>query len=653
MKSSPRRRYGWSLSVGGLAVLLFIYALAALFSTDDLLKSWETTVYRTFDATLFVAPAWDWTVLFFASVWWIVISAVVLFLIIVQANWKTRREHFGRSYGFFLATIAFMIISASLMDILAEDMRRAAPWTALYIHRHALEQPRDVHFIHFARHTDVLEEVTYGWTFLTLVLGMRFRRVAIYSGIGLFLYVLGNITIGRQWPTTLLVSAALGFITAGIWTAGWSRPLSWVERKAEEVFVRLFWRHLQVAAPALGAVGAPAPLHAGAMLREARARASRKQGYWADVVESEVIPLISPGNRDYEIIQHPPTVDGKKSSPSSFVRFVKIRGGRTYVVKSVQRKNSVMGMPGRIAKYVRSSRTSKVMQSLGLPVPEILWASESLRAFGMRRRFVAVEEYIEGRPIDLHSETELRETFALLARLHEVTGEGWGTLGEDRSTAFGSYMYRFAQQELSFHLHRLMERQTILIEEVEIDEIWRRMESRLMQRQATKLPFRLIHGDITEKNILRTTEGKFYLIDFVDVGFDLAAREIVKAGLYLCRALPGARSDCFTGYFAARGAGAWEEFRVEAPFAFFLYALRELTQGRVAVPQIDDAATRSRALLQWIHRASDVGESAWGATPAETNWALIDQLFAGVELPTGDAQGAPIGASAYKLSGNR
>jgi len=621
-----------------------LFVLAAFYMTDDSVRLWELEFYRTLDATLGVAPTWDWFILLVASAWFISLCGAGLLVLLLEEAWQTRRDHFGRAYAFILGSIAFMFVTGMMVELATEEIRRKSPWFFIHGNRHKLEQFVDIGLIHFSRRTDLMDEVTYGWTFLTLALGLRFRRFGIYSLLGVVLFSGSNMILGRHWPISVIGSMALGSVGAGVWLLGWGRPLGWLERRVEELFVRLLWRRLLP----LEAMPQKALLDQPAMSREARRRGRRKQRHWDAVVRQVVIPVVAPGVIDYRILREPPVVEGHESAPSSYVRFVQLADGTMYVVKFVRRRASPFHVPHRIVMYSRAARMNAVLGRLGFPVPRQYWVAESINYGGLVRTFVSVEEYLCGRPLSRENAEELRKGLCLLARMHRETSDSWGCIDRDPSQSFAAYIYRYAQQQAAFLLRRVMIRHNVHLSDAEVSSVWRRLEAHLLARQRQGGPFRLIHGDVTQKNIMLDANGGCHLIDFTDTAYDLAGGEAIKGVIHLFRRLPAHRTQAWASYFEAREPGAWDEFLAEAPAAFAFFAIRELAQGRIPLAPMENLELRSAAVLAWLQRVVDVPAAAWGPSPAGTRWVLLDALLVGIAA-TPSQQGPQPQGSAERI----
>lgn len=611
----------WIYLVGGIIALLVIYLVEILEPSRNFLSLAEVRVFFALDKTLGLNRVWDWTIysgespiFFFGALAGIVIA-------MFQDAWNSRRKHFGALFGYVLFTMLITAISLEISDNISDSIKRPSPWH-LY-QQTEVERSDEVGFIDFDKHVGMPDEKLTAWACLIALLLPMLPRTAIVALILMIYFGLCQLALGTQWFLTQIASFAFGFALAGLALLSARGPLRWMERKAEQVFLTLFWKSI-ISGPLprdealLQVRDFPRKIWGKISLRKSQ----RKHRFWAALVQNDVLPILGSKDAPYRLDSRPQTPEGESIRPSPYVRFVQMPDGEITVVKALRRWGGILHRSSRIIRYARSAKNALKLERLGLPVPRTYWVEESIHRLGMQRRFLSIEEYVRGRHLDPENSAEVHRCIQLLAQLHAQSRNRWGAISDSRSRRRFQYGLQFLRPTVLKYLAKLRRTTGVDLSDADLNQIWPLFGTRAQGLlEDPDVRFRLVHGDVTARNFLLAGDGQPRMIDFVTVRYDLVGFEIIKAARGLSNGTPQACSAAWTAYFEAAGPGRWQEFKKQSALAFALYSLRELAQGRIrlAAPQ---TLSRDR-VLQWIDSLFEMPATLWGENARETDWVAL------------------------------
>lgn len=600
------------------ALLAGSLALASLDPMEESVYRFELGVFRGLSSTIGRTLAWDSMVAAMGSPQFPYFGLAVSGAAALWEAWGTRLRHYGRHFGRLAVVAAVAVGVEQVADSASELVHRKSPWLVAGAPRFSEAISHDE--LNLWQSASIPEPHVLVWAFAIGALLRHVPRAALLAALILSLHLLALMTAGHQWIGTLWLSVLAGTTVAGAWGLVSRRASKWFERKAEQAFVRAFWRDFE------SAIGGARRSEPKPLARSRRRRHDRREEAWQKLVHRRVLPLLAPGGGAVRLLKTPPVIGSKESRGSRYVRFLVLPDGQIVVLKHVRRPRGLFSAPSRIRHYVASARASLVLERLQLPVPRTYWMETSApRLFGVWHRFFSVEEFIAGRPLDPSNPGDVQAGMELLARMHAYQAPGWGGVSESRTHSRSRYLLECLRPDVMGELEAIFRLGRGSANAARIDSVWRLFEQEfsLILQKWPEFQFRLVHGDITHRNILFDGRDVPHLIDFVTVRYDLFAREVLKGALCLTDGSGAAVRDAWLHYFKSAPAERWEEMRLTATLSLALHLVREVAKGRIrpcgADPQPDE-------LAEWIGRLFNT-QALWGGAPEETDWDALLKLL--------------------------
>jgi len=599
------------------------YLIATLNLTEEFVYVLEVKLFGAARATFGRTIGWDLFFTLAGSKWTYFLAVAVGIGGWILEGWYRRHEDYGRVYGFVLMSVIGVIGIHQLCDFVSDSVERPAPWTILGKAPISRDISKDL--VDDWKDSGVPEENLVTFMFLLVIYHRRLPRTWM-AGLALAVtYTAGQVLMGYQWAGTMMISALLGLMSGGLWVFALQRPLQWAERKSEDAFVALFWRHFQ-----RGDFGILAA-DRRSVRTHSKARVKSQEALWHKMIERRVLPMLAPGVEEYKLSKKPPVIGDTPSRASRYVRFLMLPVGEVLVVKLARRLRGIITVPRRIRGYEESARASVLLERLGIPVPRTYWVeSHPPKTFGLWHLFLSVEEFLVGRPLAKEDTAEVATAMRLLVRLHGHVSDKWGSITDDKPRSLSLYLLQHVRPEANFFLERISriagghglprEIKDWVLQEMETDFLG-------LVRRRPHLAFRLMHGDVTFRNFLFDAEGSPHLIDFVTVRYDLFAKEIIKSAICLTEGGPEAASKAWVAYFESADAERWEEFKDQGTIGLRMYAMRECAHERVRLSDSEDSTERIESAVLWLQNLFAVDSSVWGNTAAETDWARIMALL--------------------------
>ncbi len=616
------RRFGRVLFWSGIALSLVLYILATAPGTDLLLFDFEVGLYRAFESTEGATRGWDWTLLVTGSLWWLGLILFAAAMSVLHLGWIRRRKHFGRDYGYAVIALVVTCTSAVLFEEWSEEIPRSAPWTLTEGAEHDLAETHSPDFINFHARTDLLNGVVFSSVLLWLLLMPRFFAPSLIILFGVVTHSFGRLALGSDWLTSLLISWSAGFVAAGAMLAWCSGLFRWAERKSERIFVRLFWRFLFSRSKRNLRHVLSSPRHRKMWEYKVQQDFHRQAKAWKSVVERRLLPLMAPGVAEYKLLETPPDATAADSR-SPYVRFLHLKDGPIYVVKMARRTGLNIGRPGRIERYNRSVRNTIAVDSLGVPVPRVYWATETVERFGFVRTFIGVEEFIDGLAFDPSNADQAKAAAQALAKLHSIQSGTWRTPDEIVEQPLPYSLIR-VRPEVMMTLRKIGKKIGFDMEPHE-EMLWQILEKLLDDVDRLQVKWRLIHGDFTKWNLIFREGKPPCFIDLVDMRYDISGPEALKASRIVGREDVPNRQLFWETYFA--NGPDWEEFLKQASWSLSFLLLREMAHSRVEVSKSVPREDREKVVLERIRFALSLPRETWGDSPRDTDWQRIDKLF--------------------------
>ncbi|MCX7765133.1 MAG: aminoglycoside phosphotransferase family protein [Candidatus Sumerlaeia bacterium] len=658
-KIKDKRLLGGNIYLfGGFSGFFLLLIILLLFSGKDFwLHKIEHQIFYVLNGTLGISLAWDWLIIIAISRVWLQISIVLVFGLAILEGWRLRQKHLGRHFGFLIFAVAISLLADETADLINDRIKRPAPCYELNhlagkvsstsgtqsyflkVHPPQVKTYKDLSDIYKTHlisplDNDVLDEKTAGWFCLALMLFFGFPRTAIVTLGLLLLSIVANLATGYQWLMGEIGAFCLGSIGAGLSLVWLRRPLHWLERKTEEIFVILFSKSLMAKTAVFAHLNEEEVKTLNIWLRQnALRRLISRERFWDKLIRRKVFPLLNVHNTTFSLTSQPEVQTSLKTRPSPYVRFLKLPDGRMFVIKAVSRIGGVFHRSGRIARYKHSAWCNLFLEQLQVPVPRVYWVEEGISTFGLRSYFFMIEEFINGRPLNLSNEGEVKEAMRLLALLHNHPSQLWGAVFSHGLLPREDYLLRYIRPRILYYLNKIERTTGINFSEEERMHLWN-----LVKDETTKviakdsISFRLTHGDVTPRNFLVSNDGTLHLIDFTTVRYDLCGEEIIKSAISLTRGFQDRTHTVWESYFERAGSERWAEFKLQARLAFALFAIRELAHQRALWRKKNNYVPSSEKIWHWLQQLfCDEYLAIWGEKPAETNWSAIYAIIAGKE----------------------
>jgi len=591
-------RLGW---MAGGCILIMLWVCSVYEPSSWGLQRIDRAVFLALNSTLGLQATWDWTVMFASGARWYYLFAGFAFAFAVAQAWITRRQHYGKAFGIMIFAVAVMFTAEEWADQLSDRVMQPSPMSTLQFTD--IGEMRDADFANYRRKSPVPDENSVALAALSLILLPRLPWGAFVSALGLMTYVLATMTFGRQWFFIHLGSIAGGVTFAGFALVGLRSVLRWLERESERVAIAIAWRHLS---------GLKDDDMAEREGEEARTmRKSDARDFWQHLVENDVLPLLQPGTIDYEILERSPS--RPEASPTSrYVRFLRLASGEVVVIRAASRFGGLFHRGQRVRRLLRSARTNLLLERLGVPVPRTLWAHESPSKYGLSRLVIVVEEFKQGSPMPTDRLDALGDMAGMLARLHAQTCARWGEVTEASRRPRAQYLIGWLRPKLVFWARRANAHHSLGWSELRIDQLVDRiLDSARTLLTEDSSPFRLIHGDMWQGNVLWNGPGQVHLIDFNTARFDFVAMELVPSFFLSMRERPEWLNQVWREYRRHAPPAIAEEFRRQAHVALACYALQRIAKAHNAPPRDIDAATWIEDLLKLDATSLELDGELW------------------------------------------
>lgn len=614
--------WGHVCLVVGTGGMLSLYGVGLIPAVQRFLSYAETSVFFSLNSLLGRNPVWDWTFLVTASDFWVYLAYCASFSAFVVHGWRRRRRDYGRTFGYIVFVVVVVCLSEEMADFVADNLHRVLPWKQGVAV--AIRASYDATFFEMHKDEGIVDDVASALFCLCFLVVAASPRASFVPLLLLFAYVFSSIAVGTQWLTVQVASALMGAFFAGLALTYFGAVRKYLEHKASEAFVSAFGHYVlsrRLFDPknpqTRGGFGR-------AVLAKARALDARgKDRLWEQFVKPKAIALLNADVNATALYTSPDLTMARVRSGKR-IRFLKVGEKEVFAVRAIRARGGLLRVSPSFLRFTDGVKNNVYLQRLGFPVPRVIWTQEGVADFGLRNWFLAVEEFIESRCLDPTSLNEVEEAMRLLVRLHAHASPRWGGLYDDAARTKTDYVLGYLRRSVLYQIEKIDKCHKLGFEPREMDSLWRLFETetvRVLSGRDTS--FRLIHGDVTIRNIRVAKDSRICMIDFLTVRNDLAGAEIVKAAVALTRGCPAHCAPAWQAYFEEAGEERWREFNREARLAFARFAVRELAHLRVnIVPKGSNARLRKPEAVEWISRLFDT-DRLWGATPADTDWPAI------------------------------
>jgi hypothetical protein len=465
------------------------------------------------------------------------------------------------------------------------------------------------------------------WSCSVVLLWNRAPRTASLMLAFIVLHAFSEVSLGEQWPVAHVLAIFLGSAIGGFGLIRQERVFAEAERHVADFFVARAWR--QLTPEGLSREPEAVALEKSQVVLRETSRQKKNRlddGIWLKLVRREVLPVLSlqPGRYVLSRLPFKDTKEPFKRSPH--VRFIRSPQGELFVVKAAWRWSYPFQVPKKIFRYRLHAKNTLTLERLNFPVPRLYWIREGMINFGMRRFLILVEEYLPGRPLDRAAYEETSEAIRLLARLHENKRIGWGAISEPGKNSVEEFVWTYLRPRIMYSLHRLQRLYGPAWSPDLSTTIWNWFEG-----EAFKLtgpdgpPFRLIHGDVTRNNFIRSGDS-VKMLDLLTLRYDWAGWEIVKAAVSFSQKSESWRSQIWQDYFQEAGNARWREFLHQSGFAAGYYILWEFSHDRGfgirSAEELPEPEVFARRLHTLIY-----DRAIWGTSPETTDWKRLNQLL--------------------------
>ncbi|MEQ8819067.1 MAG: phosphotransferase [Sumerlaeia bacterium] len=639
MPDFPKHSTLWArfLVFLGLAGLGLFWLLTI--PEDSFIFRWDRAIFQLINAAVGRSAVLDWSLLVTGSRGWYYGSLGAMLAFAMYQAWRTRARHHGRRFGYLLCAGLLALAAEEIADEASDLFPRPAPWVAQAETWNEVAVRAEMKdFLDYGPTDRVPDENFVAWFFVVLMLLPRMPRTASITLGLLALYTASHLILGTEWTTTFVSSVFFASALTGVILFLLGGPIEWTERKAEKLFAaalpsELLRSDLRKALEARDAEW-QAALRVAYQSQD-RQKIRRKERFWHELVGGRVLPLLGHSGEPFTLSNKPPGPKREGMQPSRYVRFLTYgEEKQTVVVKAAAAARLPWSRPSRLARYLRSVESQLYLERLGFPVARTYFCEDMMSRFGLRESVLIIEDYLSGSHLPLEDFETKREAIRLLARMHQVRRQNWGALsaGPEEELTRASYVSIFLRREVIYALRRMERHFGVSLDGETREEIWHLFEGEAgALLSEPDLAFRLIHGDVSVRNFLKSTDGTVRMIDFVTVAFDLPGIEIVRAPLVFTEAKskkkgrPKELSPLWTAYFEEAGAQAYERFTRQSRLALARFSLRELAWGRARLEEEKpDAAT----LVSWIRQlfAADP-RSLWGGQPEEADWSAVLRIL--------------------------
>lgn len=612
------------LAVFGLSA---ISVLAAFRTTRAAMVAVESFLTLLLNASLGSFAPWDWFVILCAHPGALYAVMMTLLALFAVEGWVIRRSHYGRLFGYGLVVLLIALAVGLVVDIVSFRLaQRVPPWIAL-AELDDLRRFYRTDFLSMSAADGYIDGNLVAWSCAVVLLWDRARRTAGAMLGFVALHAFGEIALGEQWPIAHVLAVLTGMGIGGAGLLHQDAVFAHAERRMEDFFVARAWRRLT---PAAVRDDLPKVEVEGFRVLIDRPTERREQQIinrvWLRLVEREVLPVIALQPGDYVLSRSPSAHADVAIKRSRYVRFLRSPRGEIFVIKAAWRWGSPFKPASRILRYRLHARNAISLERLHFPVPRLYWAREGFLNFGLRRYFLLVEEFVPGRPLDRHSLEQSTGAIRLLAQLHENRRFSWGAVSESGRPSVEEYIWTSFRPRVMYCLDRLQKLYGPVWPADLSTRIWAGFEARAFRLSGPDaVPFRLTHGDVTRNNFLWTPDGA-KMLDLLTLGYEWVGPEILKACISFATKPPAWRRELWLTYFREAGDARWREYQRQAGIAAAFFMLREFAQGRAFGDTRRSGLPDPEAFALRVNYALHE-DSIWGASPAETDWQALDNLF--------------------------
>lgn len=632
------RQWGKRYLILGLSGLILLYVGGLAPFLQQYLSASETKIFFTLNRLLGLNPVWDWTVLVTASDVWVYLSYGLCLALFAALAWGRRKQDYGQFYGYMAFAALFTTLTEDLADLIGDNLHRVLPWKQGVIAR--IMDSYGAEFLDVHPDEGIVDDSTMALFCLYLLMRLKAPR-ASWAILGLLgVYAVSNLVVGTQWFWVQVSSLCMAAVLTGLVLTYAQSLIQYCEKKASQVFISLMGHALlgRKFRSRLSELEEDHPLRVRIQAKARQLSVLGRQWFWQDIIKPQAVRLLNADPRHSELYLSPELKQERVKSTAK-VRFLKTERGELFVIRAYRYWGGIFNRSPRFERFTESARNNLLLARLGFPVPRLYWTQEGVIRFGLKNYFFAIEEYIACRELNAAARAEVDAAMAMLARLHGHEQARWGSLYDQQPRSRTQYILEYLRGDVIHHLKKADHLYRLGLSPEEIDQVWL-----LFQDEAERtlsepsIPFRLIHGDVTPRNICASPAGEVRMIDFLTVHGDLAGWEMLKGAISLTRHYPAHAPAAWQAYFAAAPPERWTEFLAQARLSFARLALRELAHRRAAV---DGGASgkrpRKEATLAWIHQLFMVDERLWGRTPAETDWAGLFAILGIHQQPSAPA----------------
>ena len=195
-----------------------------------------------------------------------------------------------------------------------------------------------------------------------------------------------------------------------------------------------------------------------------------------------------------------------------------IRGGTESILLSLHTNNSrplILRGFKRLDKFKGIIRAYHHLTAAGVNVPKIIYIDSSRQTFRKYGYYLVFEEKIQGKTWSrLQDPLQFIPVIAEgFSKMHRVRSQKWGFIGRRIRWGFHLYILKEIREWL-----KCWKRFDSKISENDVNECWRWFKEKRKIAKKYKI-YSLIHGEPTEDNIVFTSDGRMFLLDFSKVKY--------------------------------------------------------------------------------------------------------------------------------------
>ncbi len=608
----------FSISMGMLFIFYFLAIIP--FCRNIILKS-DILIFEFLNDSLEKNPVWDWTILTTSSNLFIITGLVITALFILIEGWNKRKINYGRIYTIPLLSIIIGLIILFASAELNDYISTPAPW--LLPGYDDILDNYNVNFKHLHKESWFPDDTIITVSFIIFFCGSISIATSLILLFFLLFHIIANITLGTVWPTTEAASFLIGSLTGGLLLYLFHPLIRKLDPNIEFIFLFCFSKHV-INAKDKNLIESKNPELANKLMKIKNLNSLTKESFWNYLMNNVVFPILSESDKSLLIYSVPPNENKEKIRASKYVKFLCYDKNPVYVIKAARTLGGFFVKPGRVAKYINEAKINLKLYTLGIPVPRIHYAHEGFMNAGFTKYFVSIEQYVNASPIDINNEEDIDKAIEIIINLHSFYSESWGSAIEKNNHSIKDYIVIMLRRQFLYYLKKTEIFWGVSFDESEIGTIWHQLCSHTSKVfDSDKIKFRLIHGDITPRNILADKNKKVTLIDLQTVKYDLFGTEVIKSAISLANKSSEASSKLWIKYFAKSAPDRWNEFKAQSNLVFALYGLREFAHGRTFIESKHSEAIDKEIIIRWIKNLLNPPEDLWGKSPRETNWERI------------------------------